>query len=416
VASEGDVRFSGGLATAFDGRMLAENGYSIHFDTATLSSTGEMTVRGVSSFIFAPRIENSGAVELVSGGSLRTLQFQNAAGSVQGEGRIVFSDFFFNDGGQILASQGHTLALAATARNVHWDLDGNSPLSLWHADNGGTIRLGAAAAEVVQVDTFGGSMRAANGGSIEFTFPREFDFPVGSSGNINLVGPDANLVAPQMSLMIGTESLPSGSDVAIVQIEQGRLEVDAVYVGGNDERCIAVGVLQLSQGMVFANREIMIWPTGRVEGVGTIQASVVNSGTLTGSFDIHGTYFQGPEGVLAMEIANSQSHDRLVIAGHASLDGTLELRFTADVNLASQLGRTFDLFDWTGVNPTGSFAVFSPYTWNLSNLYTTGEVTLTAISEPAAIVLLLSIAGPIIPVRRRAAQKPRPLTSAGSGK
>ena len=59
--------------------------------------------------------------------------------------------------------------------------------------------------------------------------------------------------------------------------------------------------------------------------------------------------------------------------------GTLELTFAPDVNLASQIGRTIDLFDWTGVTPTGTFTVSSPYTWNLSNLYTTGEVTLAAV-------------------------------------
>jgi hypothetical protein len=61
-------------------------------------------------------------------------------------------------------------------------------------------------------------------------------------------------------------------------------------------------------------------------------------------------------------------------------DGTLELIFAPDVNLASQLGRTIDIFDWSGVNPTGGFSVSSPYTWNLSKLYTTGEVTLAALS------------------------------------
>jgi uncharacterized protein YjbI with pentapeptide repeats len=66
-----------------------------------------------------------------------------------------------------------------------------------------------------------------------------------------------------------------------------------------------------------------------------------------------------------------------------TLGGTLELTFADDVNLASQVGRTFDLFDWTGVNPVGAFAVSSPYAWDLSNLYTTGEVTLTAVPEPA---------------------------------
>jgi uncharacterized protein YjbI with pentapeptide repeats len=61
-----------------------------------------------------------------------------------------------------------------------------------------------------------------------------------------------------------------------------------------------------------------------------------------------------------------------------TLGGTLDLTFAPDVNVATQSGRTIDLFDWTGVTPTGAFTtVSSPYTWNLSNLYTTGEVTLS---------------------------------------
>jgi uncharacterized protein YjbI with pentapeptide repeats len=63
-----------------------------------------------------------------------------------------------------------------------------------------------------------------------------------------------------------------------------------------------------------------------------------------------------------------------------ALGGTLELTFAPGVNIATQSGRTIDLFDWTGVTPTGAFTVSSPYTWNLSNLYTTGEITITALS------------------------------------
>jgi len=58
-----------------------------------------------------------------------------------------------------------------------------------------------------------------------------------------------------------------------------------------------------------------------------------------------------------------------------ALGGTLELTFADNVSLASQIGRTFDVFDWTGVSPTGAFAVDSPYVWDLSNLYTSGDVT-----------------------------------------
>lgn len=61
-----------------------------------------------------------------------------------------------------------------------------------------------------------------------------------------------------------------------------------------------------------------------------------------------------------------------------ALGGTLELAFAAGVDPAAQLGRSFDLFDWTGVTPTGAFHVASSYGWDLSQLYTTGEVTLIA--------------------------------------
>jgi uncharacterized protein YjbI with pentapeptide repeats len=71
-----------------------------------------------------------------------------------------------------------------------------------------------------------------------------------------------------------------------------------------------------------------------------------------------------------------------------TLGGTLELTFANEVNLASQVGRTFDLFDWTGVNPTGGFTISSQYTWDLSNLCSTGEVTLIAVPEPQALFML----------------------------
>ncbi|MAT70525.1 MAG: hypothetical protein CMJ58_13490 [Planctomycetaceae bacterium] len=65
-------------------------------------------------------------------------------------------------------------------------------------------------------------------------------------------------------------------------------------------------------------------------------------------------------------------------AGSAvTIDGTLVLDFADDVNLLSQIGRTFDVFDWSGVTPAGQFTVDSPYQWDLAHLMTTGQATLT---------------------------------------
>jgi hypothetical protein len=65
-----------------------------------------------------------------------------------------------------------------------------------------------------------------------------------------------------------------------------------------------------------------------------------------------------------------------------TLGGTLDLDFVPGVNVAAQIGRTIRIFNWTGVTPIGTFAVQSPYLWDLSRLYTTGEVTLFGVPLP----------------------------------
>lgn len=64
------------------------------------------------------------------------------------------------------------------------------------------------------------------------------------------------------------------------------------------------------------------------------------------------------------------------------LGGKLDLAFSEAAPLAPQSGRTFKLFDWTGVIPEGQFTVDSlaGTVWDTSLLYTTGEVKLLGIS------------------------------------
>jgi uncharacterized protein YjbI with pentapeptide repeats len=58
--------------------------------------------------------------------------------------------------------------------------------------------------------------------------------------------------------------------------------------------------------------------------------------------------------------------------------GTLDLSFADRVKTDSQWHRSFHLFDWTGVTPTGNFNLQSRYLWDQSALYTSGDVTLAA--------------------------------------
>lgn len=82
------------------------------------------------------------------------------------------------------------------------------------------------------------------------------------------------------------------------------------------------------------------------------------------------------------------------------LGGTLELSFADGVDVASQVGRTLRIFDWTGVTPNGDFAIRSPYVWDDANLYAAGEVTLIAVPEPwTASMLLVGVTTLIAAIR-----------------
>jgi uncharacterized protein YjbI with pentapeptide repeats len=93
-------------------------------------------------------------------------------------------------------------------------------------------------------------------------------------------------------------------------------------------------------------------------------------------------HFVGSEGSVLRLIFDADPWDSLISFAPGipvQLGGTIELGFAPDVDLQNQLGRTIRLFNWSGVTPAGAFTVSSPYTWDLSKLYTTGEVTLIAV-------------------------------------
>jgi hypothetical protein len=64
-----------------------------------------------------------------------------------------------------------------------------------------------------------------------------------------------------------------------------------------------------------------------------------------------------------------------------TLGGTLDVTLAAGVTPASLLAKPFQLFNWTGVTPAGTFTwqddqAATGYVWDTSQLYNTGAVTL----------------------------------------
>jgi uncharacterized protein YjbI with pentapeptide repeats len=177
----------------------------------------------------------------------------------------------------------------------------------------------------------------------------------------------------------------------------GRADVTGADVTGADTRgAISLG---LPTSTITTN---LILPNGHINGLdldagGMLVVRDYDGKPTSSSSGLNGTipitvdqqFAMGAGGILRT-VFEADAWDSTISFAPGipvTLGGTLDLVFSDGTNLASQVGRTFDLFDWTGVAPTGAFFVESPYAWNLSNLYTSGEVTLTAVPEPPALVL-----------------------------
>jgi hypothetical protein len=94
------------------------------------------------------------------------------------------------------------------------------------------------------------------------------------------------------------------------------------------------------------------------------------------------------------DAVKNSSFDKYVVLGQLSFGGTLTL--TSWNGFVGQAGQHFDLFDWGST--TGSFASIDASGFKLaagtqldtSALYTTGEISVTAVPEPAQGALLLA--------------------------
>ena len=140
-------------------------------------------------------------------------------------------------------------------------------------------------------------------------------------------------------------------------------------------------------GATVAN---LIQPNGRIDGLTLGPGQFLTVQNYHGSspipilIDQHWDMSTG--GTIRFEFDGTDWNSRISFVNGipVKLGGTLDLAFTPNTNILGQIGRTFNLFDWSNVFPLNSFAVTSPYQWDLSHLYSTGTVTL--LNVPGALV------------------------------
>ncbi len=99
-----------------------------------------------------------------------------------------------------------------------------------------------------------------------------------------------------------------------------------------------------------------------------------------------------PAALLHVFVDNEPWNSTILFAPNTpvSLDGILALDVAPGVMLVDLEGKSYQLFDWSGVNPSGQFLIDAKhgYRWNTSALYTSGVVSFVSVPEPSTLVFL----------------------------
>jgi len=133
---------------------------------------------------------------------------------------------------------------------------------------------------------------------------------------------------------------------------------------------------------------------GNSPGYGYIQGSVTFASSNTYSAEIGGVNACTAVSCAAGAALLDSSFDRLVVGGKLKLGGKLTL--TSWNGFVAQAGQSFDLLDWGSASGTfksidaSGFLHAAGTQLDLSQLYTSGEIRVTAVPEPESYALMLA--------------------------
>jgi uncharacterized protein YjbI with pentapeptide repeats len=304
------------------------------------------------------------------------LSVQNLTGAVLSNASLSNADFSGANLTDVdLKGSGLTVAqLYSTASYQDNDLKGinldGSNLSGANLANQNLSRASFYGATLTNAD-----FQLANLSNASFTFPLA-SFPLGTHVATNLIGANLSLANLTNARFGGGEECQG----EFCWFFEGA-NLSNANLSGADAR----NAYFLYASMIGTNTENMIQPNGHIAGLDlTFGASLIvrdyDGNAAIAPIVVEQHLAMDATGTLRLAFDADPWDSTISFAPGIPvvLGGTLDLTFAPDVSIATQIGRTIDLFDWTGVTPSGAFTVESPYTWNLSQLYTTGEVTLAA--------------------------------------
>jgi hypothetical protein len=329
------------------------------------------------------------------------------SGTISGSGVLTVTDSLAWTSGTMNGTGG--LVVAATATGAISGAIGKSLNGGWQLINEGTLSLS------------GAGLSLSNSGGPNTTFENRGTFTISDEADFNW----SNFTGQPVFVINSGTLIKSGAGTTTAIsptnfTNNGLLSVQGGTLNFTPFAQTASGVTHLEGGNVSATA--LTFAAGRVTGVGGITANVTNSGAVfspggTGNrtLAITGSYTQQSGGSLEFDLdgdAAGGEFDKLTVSGAATLNGTVSLRNSVELN-----GEVFTLL--THGSRSGTFPTIT-VTHNGSAtadyLATRTDFTVTAAAPPAAAPQLASSYGEWVDsVDRTWAAPGRPQATLGSG-
>lgn len=398
-SGDGVLTLSGNNATFSGATTISQGtialGQTSALGTGTVSvSSGATLDVGVGSFdlsrlLGAGQLKGNGALSYGAAANLSLANVITGATSLtkSGTSTLTLSGNSDYSGGTILSAG--TLAVGSNSAL------GSGTLTL----DGGTLQaIGAGRTISNDISLTGDSLISGSLPVIfdgDFTLSRNRDLSVTSSVPTKITG------------SIGQ----SGGARSLLKYGSGELELTGAntYTGGTT---IAEGTLRInnSTGSAFGTGAVTIEMGATLAGAGSFTGALQNNGNLSPgnspALVTLSNYAQSPTGVLQLElggVTRGSEYDAVNVTGMLNLDGTLQVSFYND--FVAEAGQSFDLLNWGSV--AGTFdavslpVLDSSLSWNTSELYNTGVVSVAAVPEPSSVLLIAAGAGMALRRRRK---------------
>ena len=297
---------------------------------------------------------NAGGLEAISGTTLGN------NGTLAGSGRLG-GDLTIEAGGRVQVGNFDRLQLAGTVENA------------------GRIDVQSVTARPNL--EIGGGLSNATGSSVNLMNADLFVHDgISNQGRISMTG--LTSISGTVDNLVGGQLAISGIDSPQAIFWDNFTNNGAVTITGGST---ATFFGEVNGGGIFAGSGTKQFAGGYLPGNSPAQT------LLEGSIEF--LY-----GDVVMELAGTTpgiEHDKIVFTGDVSISESVGLNIIYLSGWSADVGDVYDLFDW-GSSLTGSFGqiylptLASGLSWDVSNLYNSGEIRVNAVPLPAAQVLMLS--------------------------